>query len=236
MELSKYIGEKIRYYRKKQKITQEQLGKRIDASKARISNYETGYRSPQQDDLFALAEALDISINDLFPPIKKGNNNDIMPLYSKLTEPRQAKVYNFAENQYKEQTVEQNNVYQLDEYHKEYLYGGASAGRGQYVYDEPVETVSVHTADIPNAPYDIMLKVVGDSMEPAFRDGEYIFVKRTEEIHNGAFGIFIINGESYLKKVYLEEDKLRLVSLNSNYDDLYFDENDDIKLVGRVVL
>lgn len=234
MELSKYIGEKIRYYRKKQKITQEQLGERIGASKARISNYETGYRSPQQDDLFALAEALNISINDLFPPIKKDDNNDIIPLYSKLNPTRQTKVYNFAEKQLEEQN--RDNVVNLNDYIEVTMSGYLSAGTGEYLSEDIQEQVRIPKSIVPSDDYDLVLQVNGDSMQPMFEDHEYIFVKKTTEIRNGQIGVFIIDGESYLKKAYIEDNHLRLVSLNSKYEDLMFDDVNDITVVGTVVM
>ncbi|WP_080147002.1 LexA family protein [Marinilactibacillus piezotolerans] len=72
-KLNNFIGNKIRHYRKMKKMTQEELGNLIGTKKATISNYETGYRSPNQDVLFDLAEALDVSINDLFPPTEAKN-------------------------------------------------------------------------------------------------------------------------------------------------------------------
>ena len=66
--LSRYIGKRIRKYRKDMKLTQDELAKKLNTSKGTISNYETGYRSPRQDDLFLLAEVLKINIDDLFPP------------------------------------------------------------------------------------------------------------------------------------------------------------------------
>ena len=54
-KLSNYIGGKIRQYRKEKNLTQEELGKMIGTKKATISNYETGYRSPNQDVLFAVS-------------------------------------------------------------------------------------------------------------------------------------------------------------------------------------
>ncbi len=46
-ELAKFIGNKIRYYRTKLNLTQDQLEKNSTLKKATISNYETGYRTPE---------------------------------------------------------------------------------------------------------------------------------------------------------------------------------------------
>ena len=130
-------------------------------------------------------------------------------------------------------------VYHIDDYKvkvEEDLYGKASAGSGYYVYDNPVETVEIPGHIIPDKPYDIMLEVAGDSMEPLFRDGEYIFVKKSPDIRSGSFGVFVINGESYVKKVYVDATSMRLVSLNKAYNDIIVTENDDIITIGKVVL
>lgn len=68
-ELALYVGNKIKYYRNQLNLTQEELGIKMGTKKATVSNWETGYRSPQQDTLFELADILKISINDLFPPV-----------------------------------------------------------------------------------------------------------------------------------------------------------------------
>lgn len=66
-ELGKYVGNKIKNFRKLNKLTQDELAEKLGTTKATISNWETGYRNPQQDSLFALSDVFNISINDLFP-------------------------------------------------------------------------------------------------------------------------------------------------------------------------
>ncbi|MDM5231440.1 helix-turn-helix domain-containing protein [Lysinibacillus pakistanensis] len=66
-DLAIYVGEKIKFFRKQKKMTQKELGVKISKSDNTISNYEKGIIAPSQDALFALAEALDIKVDDLFP-------------------------------------------------------------------------------------------------------------------------------------------------------------------------
>lgn len=104
INLPKYIGDKIRYYRTEKKLTQDELGEKIGVKKATISNYETGYRTPKQDTLFELANILGVKIDDLFPnpndnsveienerPAIVGLINDIR----KLNAEEQLKVHNY---------------------------------------------------------------------------------------------------------------------------------------------
>lgn len=68
-DLSKYVGKKIKHYRLQKGMTQLELGGAIGKKNNTISNYETGTISPEQDALFAIAKALDIKVDDLFPPM-----------------------------------------------------------------------------------------------------------------------------------------------------------------------
>ena len=68
-ELAIHVGNKIRALRKSKKWTQQQLAAQINTTKATISNYETGYRSPKKDMLFTIADVFNISIDDFFPPL-----------------------------------------------------------------------------------------------------------------------------------------------------------------------
>lgn len=71
-DLANYVGSKIKEYRKKRKLTQKELGKRIDKSDNTISNYETGAIAPSQDALFALAKVLEVKVDDFFPGTTDG--------------------------------------------------------------------------------------------------------------------------------------------------------------------
>ncbi|HDW7725897.1 TPA: helix-turn-helix transcriptional regulator [Staphylococcus aureus] len=235
-ELAKFIGNKIRYYRTKLNLTQDQLGEKLNTKKATISNYETGYRTPKQDDLFEIAHILNISIDDLFPT-RNNKKNDITSIYSKLTPPRQKNVLNYANEQLDEQNTKGDNIVDINSYKQDRIAvnvnGCVSAGVGERLHGETLFTEMVK-APIP--PHDLALKVNGDSMEPMFKDGEIIFVEKTHNIKNGQIGIFIIEEEAYVKKVFVEDDRLTLVSLNKEYRDLHFYRNESVRLVGKVIL
>lgn len=227
MDLSIYIGSKIKYYRNISKLTQDELGEKIGLKKATISHYENGIRTPDQDKLFELADVFDISIDDLFPPREYSG---ILSLYSKLEPPRQSNVYTFAEQQLKEQ----NKVISIKETQTVYLNSRLSAGTGILDLD-PADTKEIEFSGyVPK--HDLAFEVSGDSMEPMFENKEIVFVEKTPDVHNGQFIAVQINEEAYLKKVYIEDDCLRLVSLNKEYKDIVTCNGDDIRVIGRVIL
>lgn len=236
-ELARFIGNKIRYYRTKMNLTQDQLGEKLNTKKATISNYETGYRTPKQDDLFEIAHILNISIDDLFPK-RPSKNNDITTVYNQLIPPRQHNVLDYAKHQLELQNNTKDNIVDFNDYkdnkvNEASVYGYVSAGTGEQIFDEPQFKVAVK-GDVPI--HDLALQVNGNSMEPMFHDKEVIFIEKTHEIKNGQIGVFIIDGEAYVKKVYVEDDRLTLVSLNKAYRDLHFYENESVELVGKVIL
>lgn len=68
IDVSYYVAQKIKYYRKLRRMTQKELGERVGVKHNTISSYENGINEPEQDLLFKIADVLDININELFPP------------------------------------------------------------------------------------------------------------------------------------------------------------------------
>lgn len=68
-DISKYVGQQIKKFRKQKGLTQRELGLKVGVKHNTISSYENGTNEAEQDMMFLIAQALDISINDLFPSI-----------------------------------------------------------------------------------------------------------------------------------------------------------------------
>lgn len=164
---------------------------------------------------------------------------EILSVSVQLDSRHQQKVYNFAEHQLEEQNKVTHIHKDNGDYVTETLRGYLSAGTGELQLEEVLEEVEIPVEMIPEQHYDMLLQINGDSMLPMFQDGERIFVRKIEdtgELRSGQIGVFIIDGESYLKKAYKEDNQLRLVSLNDKYDDLIFNEVNDIEVIGTVVM
>ena len=61
----KINNEKLKYYRKQAKLTQEQMSNGIGISKITYQSYEQGVRSPKADTLSKIATILDIDVDCL---------------------------------------------------------------------------------------------------------------------------------------------------------------------------
>lgn len=65
MNTDKSFAELLRYWRSKAGISQEELAKKSGVSKIQIAKYETNKSNPRLKAIMKLADALDISIDDL---------------------------------------------------------------------------------------------------------------------------------------------------------------------------
>ena len=114
MELSKFVGEKIREYRKKNNMTQKELGKKIGVKNNTISAYERGAISPEQDMLFELSKVFNISISDLFP--QKENATDELDRALRM-----AKNLNTADVEFLNTLIEKTLSYSSEEEREKFL-------------------------------------------------------------------------------------------------------------------
>lgn len=90
----------------------------------------------------------------------------------------------------------------------------AAAGGGTIMGDEelPFEPIEVY-----NDKCDFVIKISGDSMEPQIKDGSLAMIKRTPVLDHNQVGIFIVDGNSYCKKlVHAQDGRTLLTSYNKD--------------------
>ncbi|EYP72716.1 hypothetical protein W235_02724 [Staphylococcus aureus DAR1507] len=205
--------DRLKQIMSERKISQSELSRRTGIGRNSISDYLNGKYEAKQDKVFELAKALNVNEAWLMgfdiSKNRKIENNDITSIYNKLTPPRQENVLNYANEQLEEQNNDSDNLVDFNSYIQEKsevdIYGCASAGIGERLYNEPISKEFVR-GYVPA--HDIALKVNGDSMEPLFKNGQIIFIEKSHTIKDGQIGVFIINGDAYVKKVYVEDNRL----------------------------
>ncbi|ACO20085.1 XRE family transcriptional regulator [Streptococcus pneumoniae] len=241
------LGSSIKEVRKSKKLTQKKLAELTGFKQNTISNHENGNRQLDEKDIRIYAQALEVSPQYLFD-LAKPSSIEIIPttspiqtIYDELEPPRQGKVLNYAKRQLKEQRNEEEtkinevseNIIRLDDYRQttyRRVTGVVSAGSGSIQDDDLDMEVSFYEDEIPDD-YDAIAYVVGNSMEPKIKNGDYLFIKNTQQVDYNTIGIFQVDGANYVKKLrqgYLE-------SLNPDYEDIHLDESNDIRTIGEVV-
>ena len=106
-----------------------------------------------------------------------------------------------------------------------------SAGGG-FALAEGDDWDEIEVEDTPESrKADFAIEVFGSSMEPLISDGDIILVKEQDDVEIGEIGVFIIDGQGYVKK----KGPDRLISINEDYDDIFTDPESYSKVVGKVL-
>ncbi|HEL2390124.1 TPA: helix-turn-helix transcriptional regulator [Streptococcus suis] len=242
------LGNAIKDLRKSKKLTQKQLSELTGYKQNTISNHENGNRQLDENDIRVYAKALDVSPQTLFDKTNPRPSTSIplpnfdprqailMSNYSKLNDTRKNKLLATSETLLAE---EQGKVIDISEKRAEYdarkrislsVPGKVSAGTGYWQEDDYDTMVDFYEDDIPDeSKYDTVAVVVGHSMEPKIKNGDFLFIKLKDQVDLNKIGIFQVNGENYVKK--LKSDCLE--SLNKDYDNIQLAEN--MRTIGEVV-
>lgn len=187
-------------------VTVYQISKDTGISESLMSHWKSGRQLPKYDSLKILADYFNVSGDFLL------GRTDEMP---KQVEKQESQVV-------KEPT--KSRIIPL------YM-TGASAGTGNWLSDDmPVEWMTIPKTSLTEQA-DFMLKVRGDSMQPKFFDNDVLLIKKSPSILEGEIGIFILNGDSYVKQM----GKGELISLNPAYKPIKLAEYDDIRCAGKVI-
>lgn len=110
----------------------------------------------------------------------------------------------------------------------------ASAGTGQFLDGGDYELVEAGSGTSENV--DFGVRIAGDSMEPYIRDGQTVWVRRSETLEFGSIGIFSLNGQGFCKKLIRGKTGVLLVSLNPKYPPIVVTPDSDLRVFGEVVM
>ncbi len=118
----------------------------------------------------------------------------------------------------------------------------ASAGGGAFNYEEASDTIMLDRHMVARLGGERELKnidsinVLGDSMEPTFKDGDIIFINRTQDdVRKG--GVFVVSTPVglFVKRLSLRSDgMLELISDNTQYS-VEQVPMESVEVIGKVV-
>ncbi|MBM6460317.1 XRE family transcriptional regulator [Streptococcus suis] len=231
----------IKEYRKSKKLTQKDLAVLLDVAPTAISAWEVGRNKPLMDKIEQMAQIFNIKKSELLgetTPTTAPNSlvEQISDKVVQLTEPNQKSVLRYSSELLdKQNTVaySKNTVNELQATYHTYNYYDqpASAGTGQYLNDVKVETIELPI----EVDADFVVPIYGDSMEPEYHSGDYIFVKLSVDLSDGDIGVFAYNGDAYIKQLRITDQGAYLHSLNPDYDNIPITADTDFRTIGEVV-
>ena len=112
----------------------------------------------------------------------------------------------------------------------------AAAGLGNYL-DDPAHHMEQFPANVIPDGTEFGVRISGNSMAPNIPDGATAFVQSRSSIEPGKLGIFLLNEDSYCKRLEVDRSRqeVRLVSFNPDYEDRVIEECDDFRTIGLVL-
>jgi len=233
------LGQIIRKRREELKLTLDEVGSRVGFSKPYLSTIETDkVKNPPSDELLTKLEKILTFEPGLLLRIAhiEGLPCDIRQEYESA-EAENEKLRQFI----KKLTHKKTNTKKIDaliaKSNMNIEQAGSSLAAGRLVpvinkvaagypvdfndLDYPVGVADdyVRCPDLhdPNA---FAVRVVGDSMEPKFQEGDIVIFSPAAEVHNGddCFVRFAMPHETTFKRVFFEKDnKIRLQPRNEKY-------------------
>ncbi|HEN7824089.1 XRE family transcriptional regulator [Streptococcus agalactiae] len=237
------IGQKIKYLRRQHHLTLDELAKKLNTNypdtfnfnKGRLSKWENNKDEPRLSSIVILADFFGVTV-DYFTDSQicideepsKIVSDDVLKLDIELHSENHKNWVNYGnkllDNQH---VIDENTMF----FSYNYYDHAASAGTGQYLSDIQVETIELPV----DCDADFVIPVCGDSMEPKYHSGDYVFVKLSVELSDGDIGVFEYYGDAYIKQLLINNEGAFLHSLNNKYSDIQIDRDSDFRIIGKVV-
>lgn len=203
---------RLKSLRTKRKISQTAVAEYLGVTRAAYNSWEKGKYVPNKKNLEELASYFKVETTYF------ESEYEIVNKYLQLNDINQKKLLTIA-----------NELY-ISQLHKYQVHAKLSAGLGNFYYENYEFDTVYFDKDIP---YDIASWIDGDSMEPKYHSGDVALIKKTGYDFDGLVYAVVYNEETYIKKVFLEENTVRLVSINDNYKDIIA-PIEEVNIVGVV--
>ena len=248
------IAENITHFRKQRGITQKELAKEVGITASTMTDYMKLRSAPSFGVIQKLADYFGVKKSDIDTTFKEESTNSLPDAPDLLTQQITDKVVQLttqnkkivlrtSEELLESQNEEETKINEVSEvislYQVEVVSETAAACGFNYGFgydDTDRETIEV---DEQPPRHDIATKVSGDSMQPDYQDGDILYlVDKGLTTYNGDLAVIAYGDHSYFKKIYTENGRLRLVSLNDKYEDIILDfppaEDTHIKIYAVV--
>lgn len=242
-----HLGEIIKEYRDKNKLSMDKFAKMANVSKAYISVLERNQRPktgkpviPSIPVIKNVAEAMNMSFDDLFNMLEDNQLisladdtliSKITDIATQLTSPRQERVYSYAEEQLNEQNgqIHEDNIVPI-------VFGRQSAaGSMIHVDDVDAEMGVLPSSIVPNGANELV-QIIGDSMEPVIKKGSEVYLRYQPIVEDGEVAIVRVEDEGVTcKYLYRDGKNVILKSENPKYEDIVVDA-EKVSVIGKVLL
>lgn len=230
--------------RKNVGMTQKQVAEKIGVRQSVYSQWETGRYEPDIDTLLELLRIYNLDYKEVFPNIQKAENEhrfflsdaeeEIILSIRSLPDTMRNTIVDLIREIVKisdKKSDEDDDEYSAAYPYISIPYGYArpSAGQGNELYDG-MSKINIKNTKF-SAKADYVVQVSGNSMKPHFDDRDLVLVKSQDDVNDGEFGIWSVDGQVYIK----QKKQNTLHSTNPDYPDVQLNENSSVFCLGKVL-
>ncbi|MBL3717060.1 helix-turn-helix domain-containing protein [Lactococcus garvieae] len=222
------IYERIEELAKKSKKSLNEIDRELNFPRNTLAGLKN--RQPSVKRLNIIANYFGVSIDYLLGETDIKQTASSESELSQLNETNQKRATNMIEKLLKEQeppvTSEELFPYRV-------MDQALSAGLG-YGYTNELNYSTVYWNK--EVDYDMATWIKGNSMEPEFYSGEVVLIKEQNvPDYDGQVCAVDWDGNSYIKKVYVEDDGFILSSINDKYADKFASWYEEPRIIGKVI-
>lgn len=250
VENKEIFANNLSFYMEQKGVDRNTLCADLDLKYTTVRDWLKGITYPRIGKIELLANYFNINKSDLIEnKISTAQPSDslleeITNTARKLNTENKKIVLRTSEDLLKEQKNEEeakiNEVSEVISLYQVEVVSETAAACG-FNYGFGYDDTDRETIEVDEQPprHDIATKVSGDSMQPDYRSGDILYlVDKGLTTYNGDLAVIAYGDRSYFKKIYTENGRLRLVSLNDKYEDIILDfppaEDTHIKIYAVV--
>ncbi len=215
-----FNGTKLKQKREELGMKQSEIARLLDINRSSYFSWENGRAVPNKANLKKISEILGVTEAFFY-------EEEIAMLYKQLNPTNQTKAMNYV----KDLVDKQSNIIAMPTFPYR-VYESLSAGIGSSVYDDKDYDTVYFDEELP---HDFASWIDGDSMEPTYHNHDVALIRETGFDYDGAVYAVVWNDQTYIKKVYCEDEGLRLVSINKDYKDKLAPYDDNPRIIGKIV-
>ena len=215
------FGIRFKEERKKKNLTQQDLATLFHLDKSSISKYENGHQRPEMETLINICDYFGVSVEYLVGQTDKKEKNINKTDVNNIT--------NLIE-------IDNNKMVKIP------VLGAIKAGIPMFAEDNIIGYEYVHQEELMQGEKYFYLQVKGDSMINArIYDGDRVRIRKQNHLdNNGDIMAVRVNGdEATLKRVYLQENGIALISENPKYAPMFYPaseiESGYVEIIGRAM-
>ena len=233
------IGAKIKARRLELGMTLEEVGQAVGVGKSTVRKWETGdIRNMRSDKIAQLAEALQMPVIDLIQVSDSSAHEpvrEVAALYrSRATRASRSRSVREVPVAYHPLAPAHPTPIPLST-RRIPLLGSVACGEPIFAAQELDNYVECGSA----VQADFALRAKGDSMINArIHDGDLVFVRRQDDVHDGEIAVVVLDDEATLKRVRRKGGLTLLLAENPAYEPLVIGgegETRAVRILGKAV-